>query len=130
MLGLTRDFREVMAYFARRSLNVSLMDAPSRSWWDWGAKMLRTLLTLVFSAGLVAAFAPRGAEAAMPVSPAAVVLAGQDNVERVTFWSQPYPYRYSGWQRCRRVRVETSYGGWYWERICDYPGVPVLRRAY
>lgn len=92
--------------------------------------MLRTLLTLVFSLSLFAAVAPRGADAAMPVPPAAVVMAGQDYVEHVTFWAQPYPYRYSGWHRCRRVRVETSYGGWYWERICDYAGGPVLRRAY
>lgn len=32
MLGLTLGFREAMAYFAR-SLGVSVMDAPSRSWW-------------------------------------------------------------------------------------------------
>ena len=50
-------------------------------------------------------------------------------VTPVTFWAHPYPYGYSGWRRCPRVRVETPYG-WYWDRVCLDPAVPVLRRAY
>ncbi|WP_247005208.1 hypothetical protein [Bradyrhizobium sp. PRIMUS42] len=46
----------------------------------------------------------------------------------VTFWAQPYPYRYVPSRRCPLVRVETPYG-WYMDRVCAPVG-PVLRRAY
>ncbi len=90
--------------------------------------MLRTILTLVCAAGLLAAVAPRDTDAAILAPPAAALLAGQDGVARVSFWAHPYPYGYTGWHRCHRVRVETPYG-WYWQRLCDEPGV-ILRRAY
>jgi len=46
----------------------------------------------------------------------------------ITFWAQPYPYRYVPVHRCPLVRVETPYG-WYMDRVCAPVG-PVLRRAY
>ncbi|WP_249158658.1 hypothetical protein [Bradyrhizobium tropiciagri] len=70
------------------------------------------------------------AKAAMPVPATAAMPAGENEATPVTFWAQPYPYRFVPQRRCPRVRVETPYG-WYWERVCA-PVVngPVLRRAY
>ena len=91
--------------------------------------MLRILTTLGVLATLGISMIPVRADAAMLAPVPAAVLAGQNNVAQVTFWAQPYPYHYSGWRRCPRVRVETPYG-WYWERLCvTEPGV-VLQRAY
>lgn len=57
------------------------------------------------------------------------ILSGDRAVSEVTFWGNPYPYRYVPRHRCPRVRVETPYG-WYWDRVCMAPGAPVLRRSY
>ncbi|QPF88083.1 hypothetical protein IC762_12840 [Bradyrhizobium genosp. L] len=61
----------------------------------------------------------------------AAILAGEAQATTpVTFWAQPYPYRFVPRHvRCPRVRVETPYG-WYWDRACVASGEPVLRRAY
>ena len=84
--------------------------------------------------GLLMLAAPIGlagsASAAMQVPVSSAVLAGEGQVTPVTFWAQPYPYRYVPRHRsCPRVRVETPYG-WYWDRVCAVSGEPVLRRVY
>jgi len=90
------------------------------------------MLKMLMRAGLLAATATfciaTGANAAMQMSRTAVLLAGESQVMPVTFWAQPYPYRYVPWRRCPLVRVETPYG-WYMDRVCAPVG-PVLRRAY
>lgn len=91
--------------------------------------MLRTF-TRVGLLGLVASFcAANGASAAMQLPASAVILTGQGQATPVTFWAQPYPYRFVPRHRCPVVRVETPYG-WYLDRVCAAPGGPVLRRAY
>lgn len=61
--------------------------------------------------------------------PAPVVPTPAEHVVPVTFWAQPYPYRYVPRRRCPQVRVETPYG-WYWDRVCIAETSPILRRAY
>lgn len=71
---------------------------------------------------------PNYASAAMQIPARGVLLAGPIQMP-VTFWAQPYPYRYVPRQRCPLVRVETPYG-WYRDRVCVGGSGPVLRRAY
>lgn len=66
---------------------------------------------------------------AMQIPTSAALLLGESQVAPVTFWGQPYPYRYVPVRRCPLVRVETPYG-WYWDRVCAAPVAPVLRRAF
>lgn len=86
----------------------------------------------VVRAGLLAATVSlctaSGASAAMQMPASAALLTGESLATPVTFWAQPYPYRYVPWRRCPLVRVETPYG-WYMDRVCAPVG-PVLRRAY
>jgi hypothetical protein len=91
--------------------------------------MLKTFARVGFLA--VAAFfcAASGAHAAMQMPASAALLTGESQATPITFWAQPYPYRFVPWRRCPRVRVETPYG-WYWDRVCIARGEPVLRRAY
>lgn len=72
--------------------------------------------------------AASGASAGMQMPATGALLTGENQATPVTFWAQPYPYRYTGWRRCPLVRVETPYG-WYMDRVCAPVG-PVLRRAY
>jgi len=67
------------------------------------------------------------AASAMQVPTSAALLL-ENQITPVTFWAQPYPYKYVPARRCPLARVETPYG-WYWDRICAAPG-PILRRAY
>lgn len=90
------------------------------------------MLKISMRAGVLAATvslcAASGASAAMQMPAPAVLLTGESQVTPVTFWAQPYPYRYVPSRRCPLVRVETPYG-WYMDRVCAPVG-PVLRRAY
>lgn len=70
-----------------------------------------------------------GADAAMPMSPSSALLSGEAQAVPVSFWAKPYPYGYTPWRRCPRVRVETPYG-WSWERVCHPARGVVLQRAY
>lgn len=83
-------------------------------------------------AGLLAAAAMfgamSGASAGMQMPGTAALLKGE-GATPVTFWAQPYPYRYVPRHRCPLVRVETPYG-WYWDRVCTPIAGPILRRAY
>ncbi|MCJ9701403.1 hypothetical protein [Bradyrhizobium sp. SHOUNA76] len=90
--------------------------------------MFKTLMRAGFLAATVSLGAASGASAAMPMPAPAALLAGESQVTAVTFWAQPYPYRYVPSRRCPLVRVETPYG-WYMDRVCAPVG-PVLRRAY
>ncbi|WP_247968868.1 hypothetical protein [Bradyrhizobium sp. 195] len=90
--------------------------------------MFKTLMRAGFLAATVSLGAASGASAAMPMPASAALLAGESQVTPVTFWAQPYPYRYVPSRRCPLVRVETPYG-WYMDRVC-VPVGPVLRRAY
>ena len=69
-----------------------------------------------------------GAGAGMQMPGSAALLTGEAQATPVTFWAQPYPYRYVPRSRCPLVRVETPYG-WYFDRVCAPLG-PILRRAY
>lgn len=89
--------------------------------------MFRTFLGAVIFSLSVLVSATGAANAGMPV-PTAALLADRDEATPVTFWAQPYPYRYVPRRGCPLVRVETPYG-WYMDRVCFAPG-PVLRRAY
>lgn len=80
---------------------------------------------LAMAASLCAASA---ANAGMQISATAAMLTGESRATPVTFWAQPYPYRYVPARHCPLVRVETPYG-WYMDRVCAPVG-PVLRRAY
>lgn len=88
--------------------------------------MLRTLISAGILALTVEVCATNGASAAMQLP--AAPLAGGNQLTPITFWAQPYPYKYVPWRRCPLVRVETPYG-WYMDRVCAPVG-PVLRRAY
>ncbi|MCA6125503.1 hypothetical protein J6500_26930 [Bradyrhizobium sp. WSM 1704] len=92
--------------------------------------MLRTFGRAGLLAVAVSLSAAAGAKAAMPV-PATAAPTGGSQLTPVTFWAQPYPYRFVPQRRCPRVRVETPYG-WYWDRVCAPVANegPVLRRAY
>lgn len=90
--------------------------------------MFKGLIRLGFLTAAVSLCAAGGASAAMQMPGSAAVLTGEGQVIPVTFWAQPYPYRYAPWRRCPLVRVETPYG-WYMDRVCAPLG-PVLRRAY
>ncbi|MBW5438804.1 hypothetical protein FXB41_29805 [Bradyrhizobium canariense] len=82
-----------------------------------------SLLALAASLG-----AASSANAGMQMSASAALLTGAAQVTPVTFWAQPYPYRYVPSRHCPLVRVETPYG-WYMDRVCAPEG-PILRRAY
>lgn len=70
------------------------------------------------------------AKAAMQAPVSSAILAGERPLARVTFWGEPYPYRYvPRHHRCPLVRVETPYG-YYFDRVCVASDAPVLRRAY
>ncbi len=90
------------------------------------------MFTTSMRAGLLAATvtlcAATGASAAMQMPAPAALLTGESQARPVTFWAQPYPYRYVPRRHCPLVRVETPYG-WYMDRVCAPVG-PVLRRAY
>lgn len=90
--------------------------------------MFKTFLRAALLSATVSFLAASGATAAMPIPTSATLLPGQGHVIPITFWAQPYPYRYVPWRRCPLVRVETPYG-WYMDRVCAPLG-PVLRRAY
>lgn len=90
--------------------------------------MFKTLIQASLLAATVSLGAVGGASAAMQMPAPAALLTGESQVTPVTFWAQPYPYRYVPWRRCPLVRVETPYG-WYMDRVCAPVG-PVLRRAY
>lgn len=64
----------------------------------------------------------------MMASPARALLASPaSDIVNVTFWAQPYPYRYSGWRRCPDgYRVKTPYG-WRCSTAIYREGGPVLR---
>lgn len=91
--------------------------------------MLRTFARVGLLALAASFCAAGGANAAMQVPASAALLTGESQVTPVTFWAQPYPYRYVPSRRCPLVRVETPYG-WYWDRVCVAAGGPVLRRSY
>lgn len=91
--------------------------------------MLKTFAQLGLLA-LAATFCmTSGARAAMPISAIAALPTGESRTTPVSFWAQPYPYRYVPWRRCPLVRVETPYG-WYRDRVCVTSTGPVLRRAF
>ena len=90
--------------------------------------MFKTLMRAGVLAATVTLCAASTASAAMQMPAPAALLAGESQTTPVTFWAQPYPYRYVPWRRCPLVRVETPYG-WYMDRVCAPLG-PVLRRAY
>ncbi|MGV7217055.1 hypothetical protein [Bradyrhizobium sp. UFLA05-112] len=90
--------------------------------------MFKTFARASLFAVATSFFAVSGAHAAMQMPATAAVLTGENQVTPVTFWAQPYPYRYVPARRCPLVRVETPYG-WYMDRVCAPVG-PVLRRAY
>lgn len=91
------------------------------------------MLKIVVRAGLVALAAivcsGSGASAAMHMPASAAMLAGETQAAQVTFWARPFPYGYTPWRRCARVRVETPHG-WAWERVCPAPRGVILQRAY
>lgn len=89
--------------------------------------MFKTIAGSVICALSVLVSATGVANAGMPI-PAAALLVDQVHATPVTFWSQPYPYRYVPRRVCPLVRVETPYG-WYMDRVCAAAG-PILRRAY
>lgn len=89
--------------------------------------MFKTLMQAGLLAATVSFCAASGASAAMQMSAPAALL-GASQATPVTFWAQPYPYRYVPARHCPLVRVETPYG-WYMDRVCAPVG-PVLRRAY
>jgi len=84
------------------------------------------LSLLVLAASL---WALDGASAGMQTAGSAALLTGGSDATPVTFWAQPYPYRYVPRQHCPLVRVETPYG-WYSDRVCTPIAGPILRRAY
>ena len=90
--------------------------------------MFKKLMRAGFLTTTVTFCAAGGASAGMQTPAPAALLAGESQVTPVTFWAQPYPYRYVPARRCPLVRVETPYG-WYMDRVCAPVG-PVLRRAY
>lgn len=90
--------------------------------------MFKTIARVGLLAVTASLCAASGAKAGMQMPMSAAFLAGKGDANPVTFWAQPYPYRYVPWRRCPLVRVETPYG-WYWDRVCSAAG-PVLRRAY
>lgn len=90
--------------------------------------MFRTLMRTGLLVATVTFCAASGAGAAMQIPPTAALLTGEPQARPITFWAQPYPYRYAPQRRCPLVRVETPYG-WYMDRVCAPVG-PVLRRAY
>ncbi|WP_247457064.1 hypothetical protein [Bradyrhizobium sp. 166] len=90
--------------------------------------MFKTLMRAGLLGASVTFIAASGANAAMQMPAPAALLTGESQATPVTFWAQPYPYRYVPWRRCPLVRVETPYG-WYMDRVCAPLG-PVLRRAY
>lgn len=89
--------------------------------------MFMTLLRSGLFAVAIMLCAASGANA-VPMAAPATLLTSQSQVTPITFWAQPYPYRYIPVRRCPLVRVETPYG-WYMDRVCSPVG-PVLRRAY
>jgi len=90
--------------------------------------MFKTFVQAGFLVATVSLSAASGASAAMQMPASAALLSGESHTTPVTFWAQPYPYRYVPWRRCPLVRVETPYG-WYMDRVC-VPVGPILRRAY
>jgi hypothetical protein len=90
--------------------------------------MFKTVAWLSVFAMVASFSAVSGANAGIPIAGAAALLAGESQAMPITFWAQPYPYRYLPRRRCPMVRVETPYG-WYFDRVCAPMG-PVLRRAY
>ena len=90
--------------------------------------MLKTFALTGLLAATVSLCAAGGASAAMQMTGPAALLTGTRQTTPVTFWAQPYPYRYVPSRRCPLVRVETPYG-WYKERVCAPVG-HVLQRAY
>lgn len=91
--------------------------------------MLKTFARVGLLALAATLYAASSAGAAMYMPASAALLTGASRAFPVTFWAQPYPYRYVPSRRCPLVRVETPYG-WYWDRVCIASGAPVLRRAY
>lgn len=81
-----------------------------------------------FLAAAFSSCALTGASAALLIPTSTALLTGESQATPVTFWAQPYPYRYVPSRRCPLVRVETPYG-WYKDRVCAPVG-PVLQRAY
>ncbi|MGY4368172.1 hypothetical protein ACVW1A_004237 [Bradyrhizobium sp. LB1.3] len=90
--------------------------------------MLTTFARVGLLALATSLFSVCGASA-MQIPTSAILLLGESQIAPVTFWGQPYPYRYVPLRRCPLVRVETPYG-WYWDRVCAAPGGSILRRAY
>lgn len=90
--------------------------------------MFNTLMRAALLAATISLCAASGASAAMQMPASAALLTGEGHVTPVTFWAQPYPYRYVPRHRCPLVTVETPYG-WYKDRVCAPVG-PILRRAY
>lgn len=90
--------------------------------------MINTFARVGFLAVAVFLCAGGGASAGMQMPASAALLTGESQATPVTFWAQPYPYRYVPQRHCPLVRVETPYG-WYMDRVCA-PGGPILRRAY
>lgn len=90
--------------------------------------MLQTFARVGVLALVVSFWAASDASAAMHMSASATLLTAEGQATPITFWAQPYPYRFVPSRRCPLVRVETPYG-WYLDRVCAPVG-PVLRRAY
>jgi hypothetical protein len=90
--------------------------------------MLRTFARLGLLALAASGFAASSASA-MQVPTSRALLIGESQATPITFWAQPYPYRYVPSRHCPLVRVETPYG-WYWDRVCATAREPILRRAY
>jgi len=88
--------------------------------------MINTFVRKGLLAVTVSLLGMSGASAAIQIPVSGTVYASR--ATPVTFWAQPYPYRYVPWRRCPIVRVETPYG-WYMDRVCAPVG-PILRRAY
>lgn len=91
-------------------------------------RMCKTFARIGLLALAASLSAASGARAAMQLPATAALLSGSTQATPVTFWAQPYPYRYVPSRHCPLVRVETPYG-WYLDRVCAPVG-PILRRAY
>ena len=91
--------------------------------------MLKTFARVGLLVVAVSLGAMTGASAGMQMPASAALLTGEGNITPVTFWAQPYPYRYVPRHHCPLVRVETPYG-WYMDRVCTPIAGPILRRAY
>ncbi|MGY3647308.1 hypothetical protein ACVWW2_002599 [Bradyrhizobium sp. LM4.3] len=59
--------------------------------------MFKTLMRAGLLAATISLGAASGASAAMQMPAPAALLTGESQVAPITFWAQPYPYRYAPW---------------------------------